>query len=405
MFNPNRHLIIDLKAQDRLRKWFSQRGSDALVKLQCVSLGDSDIDYQMSIRPNDIRVLNAPYNVEKIKHPLIYSGAYQNLTGELTAYARLVSNNQVSSLYGYPPNSTTYTVGVVPPTLANGFNVSSLSFTVGQGLTGWMVFLQTVPDNFSAINNNGNTVQARLQEGYVYQFSMPTTSLGVTSGIETIQLFNDPNWEMVIDHNNGSFLLAFNDQQLFTDGDFGTFEEPNVLLWNLQTVININLDPTTIGDTTTSPYAGTRSARMQLPVAPDDGSEVFLLSSNQTWQAGTVYYLTARIRLPSAMWTVASGQTISIRPSSLTNFTLQSETVWTEGVDPTATWFEINAEYLCTTNTTTPLSILGSDFQFLTSAGLIEIDSVRIGSTPSLLGTEQITITGAQSGLIKTITL
>ena len=67
-------LQLDIKVQDKYRKLLSKLGQDG-VELKCVQLGDSDIDYELSPNIDNARILNAPYNVESIKYPLIYNGA------------------------------------------------------------------------------------------------------------------------------------------------------------------------------------------------------------------------------------------------------------------------------------------------------------------------------------------
>lgn len=165
MFNTSRQLKIDVKAQDRLREWFSRRGDEQNVVLTCLTLGDSDVDYELSDQAQDIQILSAPYNVPQIKHKLVFKGSDTNFTGQITAFARNVADDgTVSSLYGFPPDDTNFTAGVVPPTLANGFNIDEITFNGGidQAREGFIVFLQTLPDNF--FNDNG--VALRFVEQY-----------------------------------------------------------------------------------------------------------------------------------------------------------------------------------------------------------------------------------------------
>ena len=75
----NIQLALDVKAQDRLRKWFADRGSAANLIITSVGLGDSDVDYELSQQYTRMKVLNAPYNVGKIKHHLIYEGQHEKI--------------------------------------------------------------------------------------------------------------------------------------------------------------------------------------------------------------------------------------------------------------------------------------------------------------------------------------
>lgn len=171
MFPENTQLKLDVKAQDRLREWFAQRNDaevDNLV-LTCLSLGDSDVDYKLSDKVDQIRVLNAPYNVERIKHKLIFRGSNTNLTGTITAFARYVNQDgTLSSLYEYPPSSETFLPGIFPPSVENGFDQSELIFQGGLDATreGYVLFFQTLPDGFFVGTGEDPTQLLRLVEPY-----------------------------------------------------------------------------------------------------------------------------------------------------------------------------------------------------------------------------------------------
>lgn len=188
MFNDPNRLTLDIKAQDRLREWFSKRGDATIVQLKCIELGDSDVDYEMSQQVNSIKILNSPYDVERIKHRLYYSGVVDNITGKITTFLRRVNAvDQVESLYNYP-SSSGYTAGVVPPTRANGFDFNTIAFDSLSVLKeGFIVYYQTLPDNY--FDSNG--VPQRLIEQYVFTFNNVPSS-----------------WEVILDQTNGSFLIA-----------------------------------------------------------------------------------------------------------------------------------------------------------------------------------------------------
>ena len=185
-FNNNQ-LSIDIKTQDRLRQWFSERGNFDGLKLNSISLGDSDIDYRMSGQESRIKVLQAPFATERIKTRLYYTGGEANLTGKLTVYIRRVNESAVvESLYSYPP-ITTFIPGITPPLLSNGLEFNTIPFTIGDSLReGFICFMQTIPDSFVI-----NTVQNRLKEQYTFVFNNVPLS-----------------WEVILDQTNGSFLIC-----------------------------------------------------------------------------------------------------------------------------------------------------------------------------------------------------
>jgi hypothetical protein len=182
-------LAVDVKAQDRLRQWFSQRGMPDVVQITCVGLGDSDIDYAMSQQATRIKVIQAPYQVPKIKTHLFYSGVVAGITGHITTFLRHVnSTGGVESLYNFPPNSGLFTAGVVPPVLANGFDFSVINFDISDNnADGYIVYTQTLPDNYFDVNG----VPERLDEQYTFVFNNVPVS-----------------WEVILDQPNNSFMIA-----------------------------------------------------------------------------------------------------------------------------------------------------------------------------------------------------
>jgi len=195
MFNPNRQLLVDTKTQDKLREWFSKRDGTNNVVLSCISLGDSDIDYELSDQVSQIRVLNAPYNVHKIKHKLIFSGGDSNVSGRISVFRRYITAaGDVQGTYNFPPSSN-LTTSVIPPTLANGEDVESLTFS-DSILEGYVLFLQTLPDNF--LDPNG--VQQRIEESYTISFTnlplVGITNIGRTTlnlaPVQTLATIIDP---------------------------------------------------------------------------------------------------------------------------------------------------------------------------------------------------------------------
>lgn len=188
IFN-NIQLALDIKAQDRLREWFSKRGVTPNVVLTSVGLGDSDVDYEMSQQYTRMKILPAPYNVGKIKHHLIYEGSVDNLTGSISMFLRRVNDSGiVQSLYNYPPDNVNYISGIAPPVLSAGYNFSNISFDTGNSnKEGFIAFFQSLPLNY--VDSNG--VQQRLLEQYDFTF------------------LNFPiSWEIILDQENSSLLIA-----------------------------------------------------------------------------------------------------------------------------------------------------------------------------------------------------
>ena len=189
----NTTLTIDLKMQDRLRRWIGGNlgNLQPANNLMCVQFGDSDIDYNMSMNQQNIRILSAPYNCENIKHKLAYEGGTNGISGNIVTFRRYInSSGVVQSLYSYPP-STSFTSGTVPPTVLNGLDTQSISFTTTT-LEGYILFAQTVLDNYY----DSNGLNLRLPEQY--------NITCLFNGSTTIPA----NWEVNIDYINGSCLIA-----------------------------------------------------------------------------------------------------------------------------------------------------------------------------------------------------
>ncbi len=189
MFNPEKRLIVDVKIQNRLREKFSKiaQANPQNLRISCIEFGDSDVDYRLSYDYTKIRVLNAPYNIERIKSRLVYQGLDAGLTGEIKMYKRFVdSQGYVSSYYQYP-DSNALSLGVLPPTLANGFDNNTLFFG-NDPVQGWVCFLETVPDGY--YDDQGN--QLRLPELYTF----------------TVTNLYPDFLEITLDEVNGSFFAS-----------------------------------------------------------------------------------------------------------------------------------------------------------------------------------------------------
>jgi len=201
MNNPtaNLNLFIDLKTQDRLREWFSKRGSLQSLTLTGLALGDSEVNYKLSQQYQNIQTLSTPYEIPRIKHKLIYSGQANNLIGYLNTYLRHVDKDgNVESLYNYidgVSSNVTFSQGQYPPVLVNGKNWNTVLFNITQTeREGFIVFTETLPDGYFDANGK----KMRLREEYSFEISVLPVG-----------------WEIIIDEPNGSFLIAKPDSYSF----------------------------------------------------------------------------------------------------------------------------------------------------------------------------------------------
>jgi hypothetical protein len=147
MFNKKKQLILDIKAQDRLRQWLADRSNQNNFIITKLALGDSDIDYEMSYRSTNIRVLNAPFNVADIRYKLIFEGGLSSFGGKIATHARYIdSNGEVLSLYNYP-GSNSLVLGTQIPSAFNGYDWQEIIFS---NLTkeGFFLFNETLPLNY-----------------------------------------------------------------------------------------------------------------------------------------------------------------------------------------------------------------------------------------------------------------
>ena len=169
-------VFLSLKAQDRLREWFSKRGEISNVVITNVSLGDSDIDYEKALDVNNIHTLPAPYNVTGIKSHLIYSGSLAGITGKVQTFARKLivdptsGDEEIISLYNHPADDSwsSAPAGLLnqnPPSLSNGLDFTNLVFT--EDREGYILFPLTLPDNY--VDDSGNPL--RLKEKYSFKIN------------------------------------------------------------------------------------------------------------------------------------------------------------------------------------------------------------------------------------------
>jgi hypothetical protein len=183
-------LEIQLKVQDRYRDNLSSLGTDTPLSAMCVILGDSDIDYGLAPNIADTRILSAPYNVNGVKHKLIYNGIGKNLSGLIKCFARQVlSDGSIQSMYDYPA-SETWSTSRKSPLLVNAEDLDKITFT--NATMGYILFFSTVLDYY--FDENG--IKKRLIEKY--DFSVNWNGATTT-----------PNqWDIVFDNDNGSLLIS-----------------------------------------------------------------------------------------------------------------------------------------------------------------------------------------------------
>ncbi|MEO6306081.1 MAG: hypothetical protein ABIP51_23235 [Bacteroidia bacterium] len=179
-----------MKVQDKYRKWFSALGTDPnYLASTCVILGDSDIDYELAPNIDNSRILSSPFSVPAVKHKLIYNGVGKNLSGIIKCFARRVnSDGSIDSLYQYPLNEN-FIAGNVGPTLENGKNWESITFTDAK--MGFILFFSTVLDFY--LDENG--IKKRLVETYDFSFDWDGSPL------------TPVKWNYIIDLDNGSIFF------------------------------------------------------------------------------------------------------------------------------------------------------------------------------------------------------
>lgn len=188
----NNILTVDIKVQDKFRELLSNL-SDGMPILNGVVLGDSDIEYT-SIDQKNSRILNAPFNIPKIKYPLIYTGAAMGLEGKITCFTRFINLDSdgrsiVSSLYDYPTNSS-FTQGTNPPLLNNGKDFDILTFNDEK--SGYILYFQTLLLNYFD-----------PETGLEQRFNEPLEITVTFAGSKTI-----PNgWEITIDKGERSMNI------------------------------------------------------------------------------------------------------------------------------------------------------------------------------------------------------
>jgi len=186
-----RQLFINLKQQDRLREWFSKRGNvyDANLITNNISFGDSDVNYELCTRPNDIQILPAPYQAPNIRWKLTYSGDYNGLAGKISAYRRILFGD--GKLYSVYDGNVKESVQV--PNAIDNVDTSELVFgidpvsisTSTDSSMGYVIFLETLPTGFT--DNSGN--QMRLPETYTITSNLPDslTSLIIEQNTKLFQ--------------------------------------------------------------------------------------------------------------------------------------------------------------------------------------------------------------------------
>jgi hypothetical protein len=181
------NIVLDIKIQDELRNYLSQRGSSNNFKITNISLGDSDIDYDLSQNKDAITSFKSPFQSYGIKNKLTYNGGDNNVSGYIHIdIIKVDSDGSLQSYYKYPA-SVGFSSGIVEPTLNNSYDFSEIPFNSNTTLEGYVVFIKTLGYNLLP-----NTPISRIEETYTVNF------------IDTIP----SDWELIEDNNNNSFFLA-----------------------------------------------------------------------------------------------------------------------------------------------------------------------------------------------------
>lgn len=158
----NSVLTLDIKIEDKFRELLANLDK-GMPKLKGVILGDSDIDYQ-NLDIKNSRIHNAPYNINKVKYPLIYAGGEKGVEGYITVFLRKVVDTtefydpsiitsgptiyqtcRIDSMYDYPTTSI-FTNGGSPPVLGNGFDWDMIDFENNK--MGYLVYFQVILLNY-----------------------------------------------------------------------------------------------------------------------------------------------------------------------------------------------------------------------------------------------------------------
>lgn len=182
----SRQLFIDLKAQDRLREWFSKRGGsrESNLVVDRFSLGDSDVDYELSQQLNSMQILPTPYQTPQIRHKLIFDGDYSNVTGSLKLLVRKL--NEVGGVSATYDSSGNLTQSRVVPDVKYARDPSLLFTTAKEG---YIVFIETLPDNY--VDTTGAPL--RLKESYDVIFTnLPQPIDFQSDGISPKSTFTTP---------------------------------------------------------------------------------------------------------------------------------------------------------------------------------------------------------------------
>jgi len=255
MLKNNKYLKVDIKLQDRLRKWFAQRGEDFNLKkliIKAVSLGDSDVDYRLSEEPQKMVTLNAPYNINNIVNKLVYSGNETNLSGKIIWWNRRIkADGTLESLYFYPPNKTTYQSGGNPPTKENGFEPNKITFdNFGNNRGGVVVFLQSLPDN----EFDENLFPKRLNEKYEIEvIGLPTNPefniINIQEISSQVVITTDVNHNLQVDQKikitNLTSALELNNKNFLVGS-------PTSNTFVLRTLAGVDVDPGIVSPYTTN---------------------------------------------------------------------------------------------------------------------------------------------------------
>lgn len=232
----NNILQLDIKIQDKFRQTLADVAAGNL-KLKCVQLGDSDVDYQNSLNVDNFKILNSPFNSESIRYPLIYDGSGRGLEGYITCFARQIdSDGNVLSLYNYPGDFT-FLDGRVPPDLNNGYSFFDLTFDGSK--MGYILFFQTILLNYVDENTGFNKALNEKINMKVTFFDSETVPPGwevVKDESTHVITIDDVNYVV----NNNSMMIAKSDSNILGNNADGKIYLTGALS-NISKTINFNI--------------------------------------------------------------------------------------------------------------------------------------------------------------------
>jgi len=202
------NIIVDIKIQDELRRLFSERGSTNGIKITNLSLGDSDINYDLVDNYKTIKTFPSPFKTYGIRHKLVYEGDVNNVSGNINCNLVKIIKDvdgivKLQATYNYPPDSTNFITKKTKPGLVNASDFSQLIYSDQENsVSGYVVFLKTIIDNYFDSSNN----PLCLKESYSLYINNVLLNFSDTGVLLNSELIPG-GWEFIYDIENYSFML------------------------------------------------------------------------------------------------------------------------------------------------------------------------------------------------------